>query len=138
MDQQQDGPNGGLDRTGSPVTLREAQRQVDAWVSRHKAGYWPPLANLARLIEETGEVARLLNHMAGYKPKKPGEDEQDLALELADILYTVICLANSQGIDLEDAFRGVMHKVETRDRDRYERVQSAEAAEGEPWTGNNT
>ena len=103
-------------------TLRGAQQRVDAWISRYRAGYWPPLANLARLIEETGELARLLNHNAGYKPKKPGEAEQDLGLELADILYTVICLANSQGIDLEDAFQRVMHKVETRDKDRYERA----------------
>ncbi len=107
---------------GHEHTLREAQRRVDAWISQYQAGYWPPLANLARLIEETGELARLLNHNAGYKPKKPDEADQDLGLELADILYTVICLANSQGVDLEDAFRRVIHKVETRDKDRYERV----------------
>ncbi len=103
----------------SDLTLREAQRRVDAWISQHQAGYWPPLANLARLIEETGELARLLNHLEGHKPKKAGEAEQDLGLELADVLYTVICLANSQGIDLDDAFRRVMHKVETRDATRY-------------------
>ncbi len=103
------------------LTLREAQRRVDAWISRHRAGYWPPLANLARLIEETGELARLLNHRAGHKPKKPDEPEQDLGLELADILYTVICLANSHDIDLEDAFVRTLRKVETRDADRYPR-----------------
>ena len=103
------------------LTLHAAQRRVDAWISQYQAGYWPPLANLARLVEETGELARLLNHLEGYKPKKPGEVEQDLGLELADILYTVICLANSQGIDLEDAFLQVLHKVETRDAERYPR-----------------
>lgn len=107
--------------TEDSLTLREAQRRVDAWISRYQAGYWPPLANLARLIEETGELARLLNHLEGHKPKKASEDPQELGMELADIIYTVICLANSQGIDLDDAFRRVLHKVETRDADRYPR-----------------
>ena len=105
----------------SELTLRTAQRRVDSWISRHKAGYWPPLANLARLIEETGELARLLNHLEGHKPKKPGEAEQDLGLELADILYTLICLANTHDIDLQDAFERTMQKVETRDARRYPR-----------------
>ncbi len=105
----------------APLTFRAAQERVDRWIGQYKAGYWPPLANLARLIEETGELARLLNHLEGYKPKKPGEEEQDLGLELADIVYTVICIANAQGIDLEDAFNRTIRKVETRDRDRYER-----------------
>jgi len=105
----------------APLTFRAAQERVDRWIGQYKAGYWPPLANLARLIEETGELARLLNHLEGYKPKKPDEEEQDLGLELADIVYTVICIANAQGIDLEDAFNRTMRKVETRDRDRYER-----------------
>lgn len=103
------------------LTFREAQRRVDGWISQHQAGYWPPLANLARLIEETGELARLLNHLEGHKPKKPGEAEQDLGLELADIIYTVICLANTHHIDLQDAFERVLHKVETRDAGRYPR-----------------
>jgi NTP pyrophosphatase (non-canonical NTP hydrolase) len=107
------------------LTFREAQARVDGWITQYRAGYWPPLANLARLIEETGELARLLNHTEGYKPKKTGEAEQDLGLELADIIYTVICIANAQNIDLDDAFRRVMSKVETRDRDRYARKDGA-------------
>ena len=63
------------------LTLREAQRRVDAWIAQYQAGYWPPLANLARLIEETGELARLLNHREGHKPKKAGEAEQEKAEE---------------------------------------------------------
>jgi NTP pyrophosphatase (non-canonical NTP hydrolase) len=105
------------------LALREAQRRVDAWISQYQAGYWPPLANLARLIEECGELARLLNHLEGHKPKKPGEPEQDLGLELADIVFTVICLANSYQIDLDDAFRRVMLKIETRDAQRYPRKE---------------
>ncbi|HZS89185.1 MAG TPA: nucleotide pyrophosphohydrolase [Chloroflexota bacterium] len=107
----------------SDLTLREAQRRVDAWISQHQAGYWPPLANLARLIEESGELARLLNHLEGRKPKKAGEPEQDLGLELADIVFTVICLANSYQIDLDDAFRRVLRKIETRDAQRYPRKE---------------
>jgi NTP pyrophosphatase (non-canonical NTP hydrolase) len=105
------------------LTLREAQRLVDAWISQYQAGYWPPLANLARLIEECGELARVLNHLEGHKLKKPGEPEQDLGLELADIVFTVICLANSYQINLDDAFRRVMLKIETRDAQRYPRKE---------------
>ena len=67
--------------------LRAAQRRVDDWISQFEEGYWPPLANLARLMEEVGELARLVNHRFGTKPKKPGETEQELAEELADVLF---------------------------------------------------
>jgi NTP pyrophosphatase (non-canonical NTP hydrolase) len=104
------------------VSLREAQRAVDAYVSQFAEGYWPPLTNLARLVEETGELARELNHRFGHKPKKPGEPEQDLALELADILFVVVAMANEQGIDLQDAFERVLAKYEHRDRERWTRL----------------
>jgi ADP-ribose pyrophosphatase YjhB (NUDIX family)/NTP pyrophosphatase (non-canonical NTP hydrolase) len=107
--------------TACGITLHSAQRQVDAWIGLHKAGYWHPLANLARLVEETGELARLLNHLFGPKPKKPDEAAQDLGMELADILFTIICIANSQGIDLEAAFAAVLEKIRVRDATRYER-----------------
>lgn len=100
-------------------TLRDAQEAVDHWVSRFEEGYWPPLANLARLIEEVGELARELNHRYGAKPKKPGETETDLALELADILFVVIALANEQEIDLDEAFGRVLAKYEARDGTRW-------------------
>jgi len=99
--------------------IADAQKAVDAWISRFPAGYWPPLSNLARLVEEVGELARELNHRYGHKPKKDGEPEQDLALELADILFVVIALANEQRIDLDDAFRRVLLKYETRDATRW-------------------
>src|SRR5690554_3286622 len=69
------------------VEISEAQARVDAWISRFEEGYWPPLTNLARLIEEVGELAREMNHRFGHKTKKPDEADQDLALELADILF---------------------------------------------------
>jgi NTP pyrophosphatase (non-canonical NTP hydrolase) len=109
-------------RSEPPLTLAGAQRAVDAYVGQFAEGYWPPLANLARLVEEVGELARELNHRYGHKPKKPGEPEQDLALELADILFVIVAIANEQQIDLEEAFRRVLAKYDTRDRDRWTRI----------------
>lgn len=77
---------------------------------------------LARLVEETGELARLLNHLYGPKPKKPEEADQVLGEELADILFAVICLANDQEIDLSDAFEQMMAKYDRRDQERFKPV----------------
>lgn len=101
------------------LTLREAQQRVDAWISQFEEGYWPPLSNLARLIEEVGELAREMNHRFGDKPKKAGEPEQDLAIELADILFVLIAIANEQGIDLDDALGRVLEKYRVRDAERW-------------------
>jgi NTP pyrophosphatase (non-canonical NTP hydrolase) len=101
------------------LTIRGAQAAVDAWISRFEEGYWPPLVNLARLTEEVGELARELNHRYGAKPRKPGEPDADLALELADVLFVVIALANEQGIDLEAAFQQVLEKYRSRDSERW-------------------
>lgn len=103
------------------MTFREAQQAVDAWIGQFEEGYWPPLANLARLIEEVGELARDMNHRFGPKPRKPDEPDQDLALELGDILFVVIAIANEQGIDLDTAFTRVLEKYRVRDSDRFER-----------------
>lgn len=105
------------------MSFREAQSSVDRWVSQYKEGYFAPLTNLARLTEEVGELAREINHRFGQKPKKRDEAPGDLAMELADILFVVICIANSQGIDLDEAFAGVMRKVTTRDADRWTRKE---------------
>ena len=103
------------------MRIGEAQEAVDRYIGQFAEGYWPPLTNLARLVEEVGELARELNDRFGQKTKKPGESEQDLALELADILFVLIALANEQRIDLEDAFRRVLDKYERRDADRWKR-----------------
>lgn len=105
------------------MTLKEAQAAVDAWISQFEEGYWPPLSNLARLTEEVGELAREMNHRFGHKPKKADEPEQDLALELADVLFVLLVIANEQGIDLEDALERVLAKYRTRDGDRWTRVE---------------
>jgi NTP pyrophosphatase (non-canonical NTP hydrolase) len=106
------------------MDISEAQARVDAWISQFEEGYWPPLANLARLTEEVGELARLINHRFGPKTKKLGEDDQELALELADILFVIIALANEQQIDLTDAFERTLEKYRVRDSERWERKRS--------------
>jgi NTP pyrophosphatase (non-canonical NTP hydrolase) len=107
------------------MRISDAQRAVDRYIDQFAEGYWPPLANLARLVEEVGELARELNHRYGRKPKKAGEPDQDLALELADILFVIIAIANEQKIDLEEAFGRVMQKYDVRDAGRWPRRDTA-------------
>lgn len=105
------------------MDLREAQRRVDEWIGQFEEGYWPPLSNLARLTEEVGELARLMNHRFGHKPKKDDEPEQELALELADILFVLLVIANEQGIDLDEALERTLEKYRRRDSDRWTRKE---------------
>jgi NTP pyrophosphatase (non-canonical NTP hydrolase) len=101
------------------MSLRDAQQRVDAWIRQYEEGYFDPLTNLARLAEEVGELAREVNHRFGQKSKKPEEPEGDLAMEMADILFVLICMANREGIDLDEAFERMMSKVEARDEHRW-------------------
>ena len=101
------------------MELKEAQARVDAWIGRFEEGYWPPLVNLARLTEEVGELARLMNHRFGPKRKKPEEPEQELALELADVLFVLLVIANEQGIDLSEALERTLEKYRARDAERW-------------------
>ena len=105
------------------MSLRDAQETVDRWIGQYKEGYFPPLTNLARLSEEVGELAREINHRFGEKTKRQEEPEGSLAMELADVLFVVICLANSQRIDLDQAFAAMMEKVTARDADRWTRKE---------------
>jgi NTP pyrophosphatase (non-canonical NTP hydrolase) len=106
-------------RLATSSSLKDAQTRVDTWVSQFEEGYFHPLTNLARLTEEVGELAREVNHRFGEKTKKPEEPEGDLAMEMADILFVLICMANREGIDLQEAFDRVMAKVEKRDEKRW-------------------
>lgn len=101
--------------------LKANQKEVDRWISQYKLGYFQPLEILARLTEEVGEVARELNHQFGPKKKKASEASAHLDEELADVIYTVVCLANSQKINLDSAWKKVMKKLYTRDKDRWEK-----------------
>lgn len=102
----------------SELTIRQMQAQVDEWVSQWEVGYFPPLLNLARLLEESGELARVLAHREGKTPKA-GEAKGELEEELADVLFCLICLANQHGISLDHGFQACMHKLRTRDAQRF-------------------
>ena len=103
------------------MSLSDCQRRVDGWIRQFEEGYFQPLTNMARLSEEVGELAREVNHRFGQKTKKPDEAEGDLGMEMADILFVLICMANREGIDLQTAFDRMMEKVERRDADRWTR-----------------
>jgi NTP pyrophosphatase (non-canonical NTP hydrolase) len=103
------------------MSFRAAQDSVDRWVGQFEEGYFTPLVNVARLAEEVGELAREVNHRFGPKKKKPEEPAGSIAMELADILFVVVCLANSEHIDLDEAFAQMMAKVTSRDADRWTR-----------------
>lgn len=97
--------------------LKDMQNRVDSFISQY-GGYWSPLSMMARITEETGELAREVNHVYGTKKRKPEEAVKEIKDELGDMIFTIICLANSEKIDLEEAFDSVMKKAESRDKDR--------------------
>lgn len=101
------------------MDFKEAQERVDRWITSFEEGYWPPLAILARLTEEVGELSREINHRHGSKPKKDGERPSELELEIGDVLFVLVSLANQQGIDLGRALRRTLEKYERRDGDRW-------------------
>lgn len=103
------------------MAMKSIQKQVDDWVKQYKLGYFKPLEILARLTEEVGEVAREINHRFGPKKKKLSEDTHDLGDEMADIIFTLCCMANSLGIDLDKSFKRVMDKYNGRDKNRWEK-----------------
>ncbi len=100
------------------------QKIVDDYIGQFKVGYFSPLALMARVTEEVGELAREINHYYGEKQKKASEDEKEIAEELADVLFIVICMANALDVDLTEAFKLTMDKFQTRDKYRFERVDN--------------
>jgi NTP pyrophosphatase (non-canonical NTP hydrolase) len=102
-------------------TLAEVQQEIDQLITEEwQSSYWSPLASLARLTEEVGELAREINHAYGEKPKKSDEPGGDVAGEMADILFILASLANSLNIDLDMAFAQVMAKYQRRDARRWQ------------------
>lgn len=104
------------------MDLQSLQRRVDDYIGQFQEGYFEPMTLIVRLTEELGELAREVNHHYGEKPKKQSEPEGDIALELGDLLFVIVCLANRLDIDLSLAFNQVMDKFETRDKDRWTRI----------------
>ena len=101
------------------MTIKEAQQTVDQWVTTIGVRYFSELTNMAILTEEVGEVARIMARKYGDQSFKKSDEEVDLADEMADVLFVLICLANQTGIDLEEALRKNLDKKTKRDKDRH-------------------
>ena len=101
------------------MTFQEAQKTVDKWISTTGIRYFNELTNMAILSEEVGEVARIIAREYGEQSYKHSDSDKDLADELADVLFVVICLANQTGIDLTAALQRNLEKKTNRDTDRH-------------------
>jgi NTP pyrophosphatase (non-canonical NTP hydrolase) len=101
------------------LTLRECQQRVDDWIQTVGVRYYSELTNLAVLVEEVGEVARLMSRLYGDQSFKPSDRGRELADEFADVLFVLVCLANQTGVDLTTAFEATMAKKTTRDAERH-------------------
>ncbi|GAB2847827.1 nucleotide pyrophosphohydrolase [Hymenobacter ruber] len=102
------------------MTLEEAQKTVDSWITTTGVRYFNELTNMAILTEEVGEVARLISRQYGEQSFKESDKNRDLGDELADVLFVVICLANQTGVDLTDAMTRNLAKKTQRDSQRHQ------------------
>jgi len=105
------------------MTITEAQETVDNWIKTTGVRYFNELTNMAILMEEVGEVARIISRRYGEQSFKKSDEEINLADEMADILFVLICLANQTGIDLTDALNKNLEKKSLRDADRHKNNQ---------------
>ncbi len=101
------------------MEISEAQKKVDQWITTYGVRYFNELTNLALLVEETGELARIMARRFGEQSSKAAETEKDMADEMADILFVLICIANQTGVDLDEAFRKNLDKKTRRDHKRH-------------------
>jgi NTP pyrophosphatase (non-canonical NTP hydrolase) len=111
------------------ITLRECQKRVDAWIRTIGVRYYSELTNTAVLMEEVGEVARLMSRMYGDQSFKKSDESVNLPDEMADVLFVLICLANQTGVDLTAAFHANMDKKTGRDKDRHANNPKLRAAQ---------
>ena len=102
------------------ITLHEAQQMVDQWIKTIGVRYFSELTNLAILTEEVGELARIMARTYGDQSFKKSDEGKDMADEMADVLWVLICLANQTGVDLNEAFLKNMEKKTIRDKDRHQ------------------
>ncbi len=107
------------------LSLRQMQAAVDHWITTVGVRYFSPLTNMAVLTEETGEVARIMARKFGDQSFKPGETD-DLADELADVMWVLTAIANQTGIDLTEAFRRNIEKKTARDATRHRHLADTE------------
>ena len=101
------------------MTIKEAQATIDKWITTVGVRYFDPLTNTAILMEEVGEVARGMSRKYGEQSSKKDDNTENLADELSDVLFVLICLANQTGIDLEKSFKLNLDKKTKRDKNRH-------------------
>ena len=101
------------------MELSKTQQVVDEWIKKYGVRYFNELTNTAILMEEVGELARIMSRRYGEQSEKDSDKNLDLADEMADVLFVLICIANQTGVDLEDAFKKNMKKKTTRDHSRH-------------------
>jgi NTP pyrophosphatase (non-canonical NTP hydrolase) len=101
------------------MTLEQAQAIVDEWINTHGVRYFNELTNMAMLVEEVGEVARIIARRYGEQSEKESDKNKDLGDELADVLFVLICLANQTGINLDEALKRNLDKKTARDHERH-------------------
>jgi NTP pyrophosphatase (non-canonical NTP hydrolase) len=118
------------------LTIEQAQQEVDTWIKTYGVRYFSELTNLAILTEEVGELARIMARTYGDQSFKKSDLDKNLADEMADVLWVLMCLANQTGVDLTDAFRKNLEKKTKRDATRHlenEKLKSNdELATGQP------
>lgn len=102
-----------------PLTVKDVQTTVDRWINTYGVRYFSELTNLAILVEEVGELARIMSRTYGEQSFKADETTADIGDELADVLFVLICLANQVGVDLESAFLKNLQKKTGRDHTRH-------------------
>lgn len=101
------------------MDLKKAQKKVDDWINLHGVRYFNELTNMAILSEEVGEVAKIIARKYGEQSSKKDDNTENLADELSDVLFVLICLANQTGIDLEKSFQLNLDKKTKRDANRH-------------------
>ncbi len=101
------------------MELKELQKKVDEWIKEYGVRYFNELTNTVILMEEVGELARIMARKYGEQSFKEGEDESKLGEEMADVLFVLICLANQTGINLEEEFLRKLEKKTRRDKERH-------------------
>lgn len=101
------------------ISIPEAQKLVDEWIKTHGVRYFSELTNMAILTEEVGELARIMARTYGDQSFKKSDENKNMADEMADVLWVLICLANQTGVDLNDAFLKNMEKKTLRDKNRH-------------------
>lgn len=101
------------------MEIKEAQKTIDHWIKTYGVRYFDEMTNLAVLMEEVGELARIFSRQYGEQSFKSGESAEGMADEMADILFVLCCLANQTGVDLEEALRKNIEKKTSRDKERH-------------------